>query len=265
MEDPLTLAVTGLSYSYPDNPDVLHDVNLQIRRGERVGFIGPNGAGKTTLFFLFCGVHKPDRGQIVLFGEPLLPGRFLPGIGMVFQNADDQLFSPSVWDDIAFGPRNLGLTREEIEARVQESLSTAGVAGLAGRPPHHLSGGEKRMVSIAGVMAMRPKLVIYDEPSANLDMRSRRRLIRFLQASQETLLVASHDLELLLEVCDRVFLMDGGQIVAEGDPPTVMGDGELMAAHGMERPHSLTPHARADHDHRDVQAAPVEPGAGMEV
>ena len=215
--------------------------------------IGPNGAGKTTLFYLICGVHKPEQGQIMLCGEPVLPGRFRPEIGMVFQNADDQLFSPSVWDDVAFGPRNLALTQEEVEARVQESLTTAGVVDLAARPPHHLSGGEKRMVSIAGVLAMHPDVVIYDEPSANLDMRSRRRLIRFLQASPQTLLVASHDLELILEVCDRVILLDEGLIVADGAPREIMGDAALMEAHGLERPHSLVPHTEADHNHRREQ------------
>lgn len=250
MEDRLALAVRGLAYSYADNPNVLKEVNLQIAEGERVGLIGPNGAGKTTLFFLLCGVHKPQRGQIELFGEPVLPGRFRPEIGMVFQNADDQLFSPSVQDDVAFGPSNLGLEREEVTARVQEALAIAGVEELASRPPHHLSGGEKRMVSIAGVLAMQPKLVIYDEPSASLDMRSRRRLIRFLQAAPQTLLLSSHDLELVLEVCDRVILIDQGQIVADAPPVEIMGNVPLMEAHGLERPHSLAPHAAANHVHR---------------
>lgn len=256
MADRLALAVDGLSYSYPDNPGVLRDVSLQIRPRERVGMIGPNGAGKTTLFFLLCGVFKPERGQIVLFGEPLRPGRFRPEIGMVFQNADDQLFNPSVWDDVAFGPRNLGLNREEVRARVEESLAMAGVADLAERPPHHLSGGEKRMVSIAGVLAMQPRLVIYDEPSASLDTRARRRLIRFLQTSPQTLLVASHDLELILEVCDRVVVLDEGQVVAGGAPGEIMGDVALMEAHGLERPHSLVPHARASHNHQNLEAVP---------
>ena len=252
MENRPAVAVTGLAYSYADNPNVLQDVNLQIREGERVGLIGPNGAGKTTLFFLLCGVHKPQRGQIELFGEAVLPGRFRPEIGMVFQNADDQLFSPSVQDDVAFGPGNLGLSREEVATRVQQALSIVGVEELAPRPPHHLSGGEKRMVSIAGVLAMRPKLVIYDEPSASLDMRSRRRLIRFLQAAPQTLLLSSHDLELILEVCDRVLLIDEGQIVADGPPVEIMGNVLLMEAHGLERPHSLAPHTAANHVHRPL-------------
>ncbi|MDY7078485.1 MAG: ABC transporter ATP-binding protein, partial [Chloroflexota bacterium] len=204
----LALAVSGLSFSYPDKPDVLRDVSLEVLPGERVGLIGPNGAGKTTFFLAICGVLKPKAGEILLFGEPMTPGNFRPDIGMVFQNSDDQLFCPSVREDVAFGPQNLGLSKARVEARVDEALSTVGVSELGTRPPHHLSGGEKRMVSIAGVLAMRPRLVVYDEPNANLDIRSRRRLIRFLQASKETVLIASHDLELVLEICDRVVLMD---------------------------------------------------------
>jgi len=237
------LIVSGLCFSYPDNPSVLQDVSLRVLPGERVGLIGPNGAGKTTFFLLVCGVLKPDAGEITLFGEPMVQADFRPEIGLVFQNPDDQLFCPSVRDDVAFGPQNLGLSKEEVGTRVKEALSMTGTLELADRPPHHLSGGEKRMVSISGVLAMRPRLVIYDEPNANLDIRSRRRLVRFLQASEETILIASHDLELVLEVCERVVLMEEGRIVVNGNPREVMGDVELMEAHGLERPHSLVPHA----------------------
>ncbi len=215
--------------------------------GERVGLIGPNGAGKTTLFLLVCGVLKPGAGEISLFGEVLAYGDFRSEIGMVFQNPDDQLFSPSVWDDVAFGPRNLGLSQEDVSARVNEALTITSVPDLAQRAPHHLSGGEKRMVSIAGVLAMRPRLVVYDEPNANLDIRSRRRLIRFLQTSQGTTLIASHDLELILEVCGRAVLIDEGHTVANASPRELMGDVELMEAHGLERPHSLAPHVEPHH------------------
>ncbi len=245
-KDP-TLVVSGLSFSYPDKPDVLRNVSLKVQPGERVGLIGPNGAGKTTFFLLVCGVLKPDAGEMALFGEPVVRGKFRPEAGMVFQNPDDQLFCPSVRDDVAFGPRNLGLPQEEVEARVEEALSLTGGLELAGRPPHHLSGGEKRMVSIAGVLAMRPRLVVYDEPTSNLDIRSRRRLIRYLQASQETMLIASHDLEFILEVCNRIVLMDEGSIVVNGEPREVMGNVELMEAHGLERPHSLVPHTEPHH------------------
>jgi len=236
------LTVSGLWFSYLDTPNVLQDVSLKVMPGERVGLIGPNGSGKTTFFLEVCGVLKPSAGEVIMFGKRVLNGDFRSDVGMVFQNPNDQLFCPSVWDDVAFGPQNMGLSKDEIEARVTEALSFVGGVELAARPAHHLSEGEKRMVTIAGVLAMRPRLLIYDEPSANLDIRSRRRLIRLLQASKETILIASHDLELVLEVCDRVVLMDDGRIIANGNPHEVMGDDELMEAHGQEKPHSLVPH-----------------------
>ncbi len=245
--DAAALAVSGLTFSYPDRPGVLRSMDLKVMPGERVGLVGPNGAGKTTLFLLACGVLKPEAGSIVLFGKPVAPGQFRPEVGMIFQNPDDQLFCPSVRDDVAFGPINMGLPPDQIVARTAEALSVAGVSDLAARPPHHLSGGEKRMVSIAGVLAMRPRLMIYDEPSSNLDIRSRRRLIRFLQASPETMLIASHDLEFILEVCHRVVLMDEGRVVADGPPREVLGNVALMEAHGLERPHSLAPHVISHH------------------
>ena len=185
---------------------------------------------------------KPTVGDISLLGKPVVSGKFNPEVALVFQNPDDQLFCPSVKDDVAFGPQNMGLPKAEVEARVTEALSIVGGSKLAERPAHHLSEGEKRLVTIAGVLAMRPELVIYDEPSANLDIRSRRRLIRLLQSSAETILIASHDLELVLEVCSRVVLMDDGGIVADGDPREILGNDELMEAHGQEKPHSLVAH-----------------------
>lgn len=236
------LRISGLGFSYPDGNTVLEGVSLEVMSGERVGLIGPNGAGKTTLFLQICGVLKPSTGEVSVLGRSVMNGDFYPEVGLVFQNPDDQLFCPSVRDDVAFGPRNMGLSRDEVEARVEEALSAVGALKLADRPPHHLSEGEKRMVSIAGVLAMRPRLVIYDEPSANLDIRSRRRLIRLLQASNETILIASHDLEFILEVCDRVVMIDSGRIVADGNPRTIMCNDQLMEAHGQEKPHSLVPH-----------------------
>ncbi|MBK8988755.1 MAG: ABC transporter ATP-binding protein [Chloroflexi bacterium] len=240
---PAALHARDLSFAYSAERVVLHGLNLTIAPGERVGVIGPNGAGKTTLFHLFCGVLAPSGGVVELFGEQVRNGRFHPQVGLLFQNPDDQLFSPSVWDDVAFGPQNLGLSPADVQARVASALALTGTTDLAQRPPHHLSGGEKRMVSIAGVLAMQPRLVIYDEPSANLDIRARRRLIRFLQNTSETMLISAHDLELILEVCDRVLLLDEGCIIADGPPRQVMDDVTLMEAHGLERPHSLTPHS----------------------
>lgn len=241
------LCVAGLGFSYPDKPDVLRDINLTVMPGERVGIIGPNGSGKTTLFMMVCGVLKPSAGQIEVMGRQVAEGQFCPDIGLVFQNPDDQLFCPSVRDDVAFGPRNMKISRDEAEARVNEAMKAAGITDMADRPAHHLSGGEKRMAAIAAVLAMRPRLVLYDEPSASLDIRARRQLIELLQASQETMLVSSHDLEFILEVCDRVIIIDKQSIVADGRPEQIMGDETLMQAHGQEKPHSLIPHQVRHH------------------
>ena len=241
------LSARGVWFSYPDNPDILKDITIEVMPGQRVGIIGPNGAGKTTFFLVICGMLKPSAGQVSLLGKPVAYGKFNPQVAMVFQNPDDQLFCPSVRDDIAFGLQNMGLPKEEVDTRVKEALATVGVSKLADRPVHHLSQGEKRIVSIAGVLAMHPKLLMYDEPSANLDIRSRRRLIRLLQSSFETTLVASHDLELVLEVCERVILIDEGRIFADGEPREIMGDKQLMEAHGQEKPHSLVPHRVSHH------------------
>ncbi|NJL45975.1 MAG: energy-coupling factor ABC transporter ATP-binding protein [Leptolyngbyaceae cyanobacterium SM2_3_12] len=236
-----------LSFAYPDQPPVLCDISLTIQDGERVGIIGHNGCGKTTLFMLLCGVLTPAAGQISLLGQPLQPGQFRPEVGLLFQDPDDQLFSASVWDDIAFGPQNMGFTPQEVEARVRHAAEMTGIPHLLERLPHHLSGGEKQMVAIAGLLAMTPRILLYDEPTANLDLRTRRRLIRFLQNSTETLLISAHDLEFVLEVCDRALLIDEGRIIADGSPQEVMGDQALMEAHGLEKPHSLIPHEEPHH------------------
>jgi ABC-type cobalt transport system, ATPase component len=158
---------------------------------------------------------------------------------LVFQDPNDQLFAPSVAEDVAFGLRNLARPEGEIAAAVRAALHLTGTLHLADRPPHHLSGGEKRMVAIAGILAMQPQLVLYDEPTANLDLRARRRLIVFLQQAAHTFLLASHDLELILEVCDQVILLDQGRIWAQGSPAHLMGRADLMEAHGLEVPPSL--------------------------
>ncbi|NET47396.1 MAG: energy-coupling factor ABC transporter ATP-binding protein [Merismopedia sp. SIO2A8] len=241
------LTICQLTFGYLGHPPILDDISFSVATGEKVGLIGPNGAGKTSLFMTICGILPLTRGQITLFDQPITPGEFRPELGFVFQNPDDQLFSATVEADVAFGPENMGFTPDEVAARTEAALTLTGMFAHKDRPPHHLSGGEKRMVAIASVLSMLPQLIIYDEPSANLDLRARRRLIQFLQHSQETILVSSHDLEFLLEVCDRVLLLDNGHIIADGFPSSVMGDEELMLAHGLEKPHSLIPHA-LDHD-----------------
>ncbi|WP_236700542.1 energy-coupling factor ABC transporter ATP-binding protein [Allosalinactinospora lopnorensis] len=235
----MALEASGVRFSYPDGLGVLRGMNLQVAAGERVGLIGPNGAGKTTFFLTACGILQPDAGTVRLFGDSIRPKSFHPDIGLVFQDPDDQLFSPSVWNDVAFGPQNMGLPPEEVAARVSEALTLTDTHELADRAPHHLSGGEKRMVSIAGVLAMQPRVIIYDEPSASLDIRSRRRLIRFLNSAAQALLIASHDLEFVLEVCDRVVVINDGQVIVGGEPRTIMRQANLMEENGLETPRSL--------------------------
>lgn len=256
----IAIATHNLSFQYPNQKPVLSNLSLSIHAGQRVGIIGHNGCGKTTLFMLLCGVLTPHSGTVSLLGKPVEPGQFRPEVGMLLQDPDDQLFSPTVREDIAFGPENMGFSAEVVAQHVDEALTTTGTNFLADRTPHHLSGGEKQMVAIASLLAMQPQVVLYDEPTASLDMRTRRRLISFLQRSSETMLVSSHDLEFILDVCDHVLLIDNGQIIADGDPMTIMGNQPLMEAHGLEKPHSLIPHVRSHHrlsipivDHQPVK------------
>jgi cobalt/nickel transport system ATP-binding protein len=244
--DAPALAVEGLSCSYP-GVEVLRELSFEVWPGERIGLIGPNGAGKTTLFLTIAGVMEPQAGAVRLFGRSTTPPERRAEVGMVFQNPSDQMFCPTVREDVAFGPTNQGLTARDVDTRVAQALWLTGTAGLAERAPHRLSGGEQRMVSIAGVLAMEPRLIVYDEPNANLDIRSRRRLIDFLGQAEDTTLIASHDLELILEVCSRVLVLDEGRLCVDGKPREVMADAELMAAHGLEKPHSLVPHADPHH------------------
>jgi len=206
------LQVEGLSFTYPGGPSVLNEVNLRLQPGEKVGLVGLNGSGKTTLFLLLCGVLKPTSGEITLFGQQVKPGHFYPDIGLVFQNPDDQLFSARVWDDVAFGPQNMGLSTDEIEQRVGAALSTTGTSNLVDLPPYHLSGGQKRMVAIASVISMRPRLMLYDEPTAFLDDPARQQFIEFVSASPEAALMASHDRNLIRELCSRVVQLREGAL-----------------------------------------------------
>ena len=244
------LEISGLGFSYAEKQDALADVTLRVDSGEKLGVIGPNGSGKTTLFMLIAGVLRPSSGSILVDGSPVRPGEFDPRVGVLFQDPDDQLFCPSVEEDVAFGPGNMSLAPGEAAERTRSALERFGIGHLAGRPPHHLSGGEKRLVTMAGVAAMRPSLILYDEPEGSLDSRSRRGLISFIRESAETLLIASHDLELVLEVSSRAVILDAGLIVADGPPSEVMSNEELMESHGLEKPHSLVPHQIPHHEIR---------------
>jgi len=229
-----------LGFGYPGGAPVIDRVTVKLDSGERVGIIGPNGAGKTTLFMLVCGVAEPTSGSVEVFGSPVAPGAFRPEVGMVFHHTNDQLICPTVREDIAFGPQNMGLAEDEVDERVTATAAATGIAHLLDRVPHELSSGEQRLVALTGVLAMRPRLLILDEPTSDLDLRYRRRLIRMLsEMESHTFMIASHDLEFILETCDRVLLLDAGRVQADGVPAEVMSDAGLMEAHGLEVPHSL--------------------------
>ncbi len=238
-----SITVTGLTYRYHGGTQALDGVTLSVGTGESVGLIGPNGAGKTTLFLCLSGVLKGNAGQVQIAGldpRDRAQRRRLPEhVGIVFQNSDDQLFNVTVFDDVAFGPLNLGLPAEEVRRRVAAALDRVGLKGFDQRVPFHLSGGEKRRVALAGVLAMQPSIVLLDEPSIFLDARGRRELIHLVQGLEVTKLIASHDLDMILETCRRVVLLDHGRIVADGPAKELLVDASLLEAHGLEVPYRL--------------------------
>jgi len=244
------LYLDTLTAGWPGQEPVLHDISLTLHRGERVGLVGPNGAGKSSLFLSIAGVLAPIGGVVRLNGRQVRSGQFLPDVALVFQQAEDQLFCPTLAEDVAFGARNMGLAGPALEQRVAQALAACDLTALADRPVHQLSGGEKRRACIAGALVMRPALMLLDEPSAALDLRNRRKLIAVLRQTDQALVIASHDLELVLELCPRVIVMDAGRIRADGPARDVLGDARLMAAHGQEVPHSLTPHEDDAQMHR---------------
>ena len=240
--------VHDLSFVYPAGQTALTQFSLNVSPGESVGLVGPNGAGKTTLFLCLSGVLLPTSGDLSVCGLHLRDAgerRQVPGkLGIVFQNSDDQLFNATVFDDVAFGPLNLGLPEEAVRQRVKTALHQVGLDGFEERVPFHLSGGEKRRVALAGILAMQPEVLLLDEPSSHLDPRGRRKLIKLVHQLPNTKLIASHDLELIVATCERAVVLDRGQIVGDGPVRRVLADKSLMEAHGLEVPHSLThPHA----------------------
>lgn len=236
------LEVQTLSYAYPDGHVALQDVSFAVQSGERVGIIGSNGAGKSTLLLHLNGVYPGSGGQVVVHGVPVNVSNLVAVrrlIGMVFQDPEDQLFMPTVQEDVAFGPTNMGLATAEVQTRAAQALATVGADHLAPRAPYRLSGGEKRMVAIAGVLAMEPRLIVMDEPSAGLDPAARRRLIRLLGGLHHTQIMATHDLDLVLDLCSRVIVMRDGAIEADGSPDGVFADAELLARCQLELPLSM--------------------------
>lgn len=246
MTDQPVVETRDLRFRYPDGREALRGVTMSVAPGECVGLIGPNGAGKSTLLLHLNGIlpdRLDDNGASVIVAGTALTSRSVMEIrrdvGLLFQDPDDQLFCPTVFEDVAYGPQQMGMAGEELKTRVSQALERVGMGGTEDRAPHHLSQGEKRRVCLAGVLACDPKILVLDEPTSNLDPRGRREFKNLLRGLPVTKILATHDLEMVVELCDRALVMDGGQIVVEGTPVDLLSDEPRMIRHGLERPHIL--------------------------
>lgn len=227
--------IENLSFSYPDGRQVLRNISLSIGRGETVAVIGPNGAGKSTLLLHLNGILRSD-GRVRVYGVPVEDKNLKwvrSRVGLVFQNPDDQLFSPTVFDDVAFGPINLGYPADEVRRRVAQALEWVGMKGYEGRSPYHLSVGEKKRIAIATILSMSPEILVVDEPTANLDPRGKWELIELLKGLEVTKIVASHDLELVKALCERTIILDEGRVVADDATSLIMSNNTLLEKHGL--------------------------------
>jgi cobalt/nickel transport system ATP-binding protein len=245
------IEVTDLKYRYHDGTEALRGVSFRIAPGECVALLGPNGSGKSTVLLHLNGIlpEKPGvDGAVKILGETVAPQtveKIRRQVGLVFQDPDDQLFCPTVREDVAFGPQQLGLNDQEVAARVEKSLAQVGLGGFGHRATHHLSHGEKRRACLAGVLACELAILVLDEPTSDLDPRGRREFKALLRQIPATKLIATHDLELAVELCSRAIVLDRGQIVADGPTVELLNNEELMLAHGLECPHIL----RHQHPH----------------
>ncbi|WP_190139163.1 energy-coupling factor ABC transporter ATP-binding protein [Streptomyces longispororuber] len=241
---PASLEVEGLAYAYPDGHQALFGVDLRIGRGERVALLGPNGAGKTTLVLHLNGILTPGAGSVTVAGLPVGAGHLAEvrrKVGIVFQDPDDQLFMPTVREDVAFGPEAAGLRGPALDARVREALARVGMERYADRPPHHLSFGQRRRVAVATVLATEPEILVLDEPSSNLDPAARRELADVLRALDVTVLMVTHDLPYALELCPRALILSDGVIAADGATGDLLADAELLRSHRLELPFGFDP------------------------
>ena len=235
------LEISDLRFSYPDGRQALRGVSLSLQPGEKVAILGPNGAGKSTLLLHLNGLLH-GSGEVSVMGHRVVENdkkalaRVRATVGLVFQDPDDQLFSPTVYEDVAFGPLYMGLPDEEIDERVRHALSQVGLDGYGDRMPFHLSGGEKKRAAIATVLSMRPQVLVLDEPSAGLDPRARRGLITLLDRLDQTILVTTHDMHMVKEIFPRCIVMDGGAVVADAPTSEILADQRLLEAHGLEMP-----------------------------
>lgn len=236
------LEVRNLHFSYPDGYEAVKNISFTIHHGEAVGIIGANGAGKSTLLMLLMGIVFPDRGE-VLVGDVQVTKKTLPMIrqrlGMVFQNPDDQLFMTTVYDDVAFGPRNYKLCEKEVKGRVEKALELVGISHLKDRAPFKLSGGEKRSAAIASILSMQPDVLIMDEPTSALDPKSRRRVMSLLKSFEHTKIITSHDLDMMFELCNRIIVIKNGEVAADGPTAEILTNVELLESCGLELPLSF--------------------------
>ncbi len=240
--------VAGLAYAYPDGHQALYGVDLRIERGQRVALLGPNGAGKTTLVLHLNGILTGGEGTVRVGGLDVRREHLREirrRVGIVFQDPDDQLFMPTVRDDVAFGPANLGITGADLERRVHGALAAVGMADFADRPPHHLSFGQRRRVAVATVLAMEPEILVLDEPSSNLDPASRRELADVIRSLDVTVLMVTHDLPYALELCNRAVVISDGMIAADGPIWDILCDESLLAGHRLELPFGFDPRSMA--------------------
>jgi cobalt/nickel transport system ATP-binding protein len=241
------LSITGLTFAYPDGRQALHGIDLALAEGERVALLGPNGAGKTTLVLHLNGILHGGDGRVEISGLPVTPGdrqaitEIRRRVGVVFQDPDDQLFMPTVAEDVAFGPANLGVRGPALDDRVTEALAAVGMLEHRDQVPQHLSFGQRRRVAVATVLAMRPSLLVLDEPSSNLDPASRRELAEIIRSLPVTVLMVTHDLPYALELCPRSVILDDGRIVADALTADLLADRSLMAAHRLELPFGFDP------------------------
>lgn len=238
------LEVTGLEFAYPDGHRALAGVDLRVTAGERLALLGPNGAGKTTLALHLNGILAAEAGTVTIGDLPVSAdnlGEIRRRVGLVFQDANDQLFMPTVRDDVAFGPANLGLSGDALAARTDEALRAVDAVDLADRAPHHLSGGERRRAALATVLAMRPDVLILDEPTAGLDPAGRREVVTVLGSLPIMQLVITHDLPFALEVCERAVIMDEGLVVADGPTADILSNEMLLRLHRLELPYAFDP------------------------